>query len=486
MSKLQIQRQKHYAALAIGLIFVGVAIAAVVSSDRWWPGNPTAKNELEPTASAQEHHEDHDLEHGGDNKHEHIGHEHEENAEHNHSPAVHKESTSIVLSENGLKNIGFEPFVIKPTRFDKLVTLPAMIVERPGRSQIYVTAPLTGIITEIYSINGEAVAADQPLFEMRLTHEELVAAQRDFLRTVENLAVVNREIERLNTLEAGVIAGRRVLEQEYEKQKLEASLRAESQAMLLHGFTDDQVAHIRNTGRLLKTITVRAPDHVHTDGSCTEDHPYQIQRLSVAQGEHVEAGQELAVLADHCELHIEGLAFEDDAPLLRQAAEAGRKVSASLLVDDSPGATVKDLELLYVAGQIDPETRAFKFYLSLPNRIALDRKTSDGKRFVEWSFKPGQRMQLKVPIRGWEDQFVLPTTAVVEEDAETYVYRQEGDHFEQVAVQVIDRDQGAVVIADNGALHKGDVIAGKGAFQLHLAITNKSGGRIDPHAGHQH
>ena len=32
----------------------------------------------------------------------------------------------------------------------------------------------------------------------------------------------------------------------------------------------------------------------------------------------------------------------------------------------------------------------------------------------------------------------------------------------------------------------GEVIAAKGAYQIHLALKNKSGGAVDAHAGHNH
>jgi multidrug efflux pump subunit AcrA (membrane-fusion protein) len=423
-----------------------------------------------------------------------VGDEHDEDAtdaehdhaEHAHDHAGHSEVTSIELSEKGLKNIGFEPLTIELTDYQKSLTLPAIVVERPGRSQLHITAPLTGVITKIHSVNGEAVGPGQALFEMRLTHEELVTAQRDYLQTAESLDVVNREIARLKSLTEGVIAGRRILEQEYEKQKLEAALRAGEQAMLLHGITESQIESILDTKRLFRSITVRAPDHVHDGDSCGGDHLFQIQRLAVAQGEQVEVGQELAVLSDHCELHIEGLAFEDDAPSIRDAARLGREVTARLLVGDSPGAEITGLEILYVADQIDLQSRAFKVYVRLPNTLALDKSRSENKRFIEWMYKPGQRMQLSVPVDTWEDQLVLPTTGVVDEGAEVYVYQQNGDHFDQVPVHVLYRDQDAVVIANDGALFPGDVIAGDGAYQMHLALKNKSGGGIDPHAGHNH
>jgi hypothetical protein len=139
-----------------------------------------------------------------------------------------------------------------------------------------------------------------------------------------------------------------------------------------------------------------------------------------------------------------------------------------------------------VAGEIDPDSRAFKVYVRLPNRIALDKTNPGGQRFLEWAYKPGQRMELGIPVETWEDQIVVPTSAVVDEGAEAYVYRQNGDRFDRVPVHIRYRDQNAVVIDNDGALFKGDVIAGKGAYQMHLALKNKSGGAIDPHAGHNH
>ena len=53
-----------------------------------------------------------------------------------------------------------------------------------------VTAPMTGVVTRIYPIQGEAVRPGQPLFEVRLTHEDLLQLQAEFLRTVEELDVI--------------------------------------------------------------------------------------------------------------------------------------------------------------------------------------------------------------------------------------------------------------------------------------------------------
>lgn len=450
--------------VGIGLA-IGIGLAAFATQDQWLPYLTSADSAAEETSA-----------HNSDDAHE----------GHDHGHEGHTEAASIELSDQGLMNIGFAPHEIQPSEFQRTLTLPAIVVERPGRSQIHITAPLTGTVTEIHAVDGEAVEADEPLFEMRLTHEELVNSQRDFLKTIANLKIVNRELARLQGLGEGVIAGKRVLEQEYEQQKLEVALMAEEQALLLHGLTQQQVDEIRKTQKLFRDVTVRAPAHTHSEETCQGPHLFTVQKLGVARGEQVEVGRELAVLADHCELHVEALAFEDDAGAVREAAQADRKVTAQLVTANPKGDVIDGLEVLYVADQIDLQSRALKIYLRLPNQVAMEKSLANGKQFLEWLYKPGQRMLIHIPVETWQDQFVVPTTAVVDEGAEAYVYRQNGDHFDQVPVHVVHRDQNVLVIANNGVLFPGDVIAGDGAYQMHLALKNQAGGGVDPHAGHNH
>lgn len=453
----------------IAILLVGVAAtAAWAMRARWWP---LALNGAVQNASP---------EHGADAD------EHNHADEHDHDHAGHSEATAIELSERALKNINFEPVTIELGAFERALTLPAIVVEQPGRTQVHITAPLTGVVKDIFAVAGEAVEPGSPMFEMRLTHEELVTAQQEYLKNVESLDVVDREMTRLKTLGEGVIAGKRIIEQQYEKQKLEASLRASEQALLLHGLNEEQVQTINTTRKLLTSLTIRAPEHSHIGTDSHQDHWFLVQSLPVSLGEQVEAGQELCVLADHCELFIEGRAFEDDAARLRQAAQEGWSIVAFLMAGERLTEKVEGLKVLYLADQIDPESRAFRFYLRLPNTIALDQRPSSDRRYIEWRFKPGQRMQLRVPVEQWKDRIVLPVDAVVDEGAEMFVYRQNGDHFDRVPIHVEYRDRESVVVANDGALFPGDIVAGKGAYQIHLALKNKSGGGIDPHAGHNH
>lgn len=412
--------------------------------------------------------------------------EHAHEDEHDHGHAGHSEEASIELSANGLKNIGYRPLTLELGTYTQRINLPAMVVERPGQTQIHISSPLTGVVAKIYPKPGSAVAEGSPLFDIRLTFEELVTAQSDLIRTQENLDVVNAEIARLKSLTEGIVPGKRVLEQEYEKQKLEASLKADRQALLLHGLTQEQVDAITQERRLFQTLTVNAPQHAHDGEGCSMDHFFHVQEISVNVGQQVSAGERLGVLADHCELYIEGKAFEDDASRLREAAASGWPVTAKLLAGKGDEETIENLHLLYLADVVDPQSRAFRFYMSLPNEVVADKVAPNGQRYIEWRFKPGQRMEVRVPVAQWTDRLVLPVSAVVEVGAESYVYQQNGDHFDQVPVHVEFRDQESVVIANDGSIFPGDVIAASGAYQIHLALKNKSGGAVDPHAGHNH
>ncbi len=211
----------------------------------------------------------------------------------------------------------------------------------------------------------------------------------------------------------------------------------------------------------------------------------QVQELRVERGQHVTAGESLAILADHSTLLIEGEAFEQDIPQITQAVTKSFPVTALLETKSGTAEKVADLRIAYLANRVDLNSRTLHFYVTLPNRLVRDTETAEGQRFIEWQYKPGQRMQLRVPVEQWTERIVLPTEAVAQDGVENYVFRANGDHFDRQAVRVEYRDPQWVVIANDGSF-PGEKIAFSAAQQLQLALKNKSGGAIDPHAGHTH
>ncbi len=403
-----------------------------------------------------------------------------DHAEHSLSPDV------LELSPQAQANLGVKLATVQLQRYERVITVPGIITERPGKSRLEITAPLTGVVTKIQIARGEAVEPEQVLFQLRLTHEELVQVQAEFLRTAEELDVVEREVARLENLAtSGSIAGKTLLERRYEKQKSEAAMRAQRQALMLHGFSNEQVDEILRTRTLLQFLDVRAPSAEMSAGA--ESPPrFQVLELSVKRGQHVDAGATLAELGDYQLLFIEGTAFEQEIPAIHALASQDWKVSAVIDSEGTNPQVIPDLELEFLEAKVDAESRAFHFYVLLPNELAPSKRPEGVGQMITWKYKPGQRVQLRVPIEKLPDCIVLPATAVAKDGLETYVFQQNGRNFQRRPVQVAVQDPLSVVIANDGSLFPGDKVAANGAQQMLIALKNKSGGAIDPHAGHNH
>lgn len=400
----------------------------------------------------------------------------------------HDEASAIKLSQQARANIGLSTIKIELQPFDRTITVPGLIVERPGLSRFVVTTPMTGVVTRVYPLQGEAVKPGQPLFDVRLTHEDLLQAQTDFLRTVEELDVIRREVARLEKVSAdGAIAGKTLLERQYEQQKQEAHLRAQEQALLLHGLSREQITNIAATRNLVPSLTVQAPRPQDSSRANSSEPFLQVRELTAAQGKYVTAGETLCTLVDYSELYVEGQAFEQDVPAINRAAAEGWGLSVVLgSKADGGGQSLAGLKILYLDDNVNVQSRSLPFYVPLPNQLLREEEKLDGRRFVYWQFKPGQRAQIRIPVQRWENRIVLPIEAVAQEGPELYVFEANGDHFDRRAVHVEYRDQQSVVIANDGTLPVGATVAASAAHWVQLALKAKSGGGVDPHAGHNH
>ncbi|TWU05579.1 efflux RND transporter periplasmic adaptor subunit [Stieleria varia] len=496
--------------------FVATLIIVIIGGFTWQHWFPATKAWVDRTAVSFRN---------GDGE-SHVGEaagEVDSHAGHDHAThAGHDEATSLELSPQAIRNIGLSDETIRPITletFRRSITVPAVVVERPGRSRVQVATPMTGVVTHVHAVQGEAVEPGSLLFQIRLTHEDLVNAQTDFVRTLGELDVENREITRLEQVtRSGAVAGKILLERQYSRDKLKANLGAQREALRLHGLSDDQVNEIERERRLLRELQVFTPSvdshgeaelrltrhfvqanyvledaskHTgsqHTGSQHTGSQhtgPLILQDLAVHKGQSVNAGETLCILTDYDELFIEGLAFEQDIRQLRSASQNGWKVEAIIEQPGSQSHVIEALDIAYLANQVDATSRTLNFYVRLPNEVAKDRR-NDGNRYVEWRYVPGQRMQLRVPVEEMPEQIVVPVEAVASEGAETFVFQQNGSHFDRVPVHVKYRDQYSAVIDNDGSLFPGDVIAMRGAHQMQMALKNKSGGGVDPHAGHNH
>ncbi len=477
---------------------LGLIVAAWALQDFWLPkAKIWAAKQLVATDSAPK--ED-----------DHAGHDH---GGHDHDHAGHDESSSLELSEQARKNIGLTKENVRPVElqtFTRTISVPAIVVERPGQTRIKIVATMTGIITNVNIVSGEAILPGRELFSLRLTHEDMVQAQASYLKTLGDLDVEEKEINRLKKVtNDGAIAGKLLLERQYAKQKLMVDLDAQREALYLHGFSKEQVNQIATTRRLLSHHQIFAPSLSSDSGDISFSESIIrrtsgtsqprvlseeavrpkvliVQELTVNKGDFVAAGDTLCVLADFRELYIQGRAFEHDAAELAVANNNNWDIEAVLEDRAKHKTIISGLKIAYLDNQVESDSRAFNFYVKLPNKVIGNIEESNGHRYITWQFKPGQRMQLRVPVEKIENQIVLPVDAVASAGAERYVFQENGDHFDRIPVHVIYQDQIWAVIENDGSIFPGDIVAYTGAHQMQMALNNKAGGAVDPHAGHNH
>ncbi len=412
------------------------------------------------------------------------------------------DTVSIKLSDQASKNIGLKIDRVKFGPFVKTVTFPGMIIDKSSQTKTVVATPMTGIVTHLYVKEGQAVMPNTLLFKLRLTHEDLVQIQSDYLEILGKLDVENKELIRLKNLKEGIVAAKVVLARQYAIAKLQAVINAKKESLELHGLSESQIKQIEKDRKLLKELSIYAPSfagksekfiltqgkikavsYINKNESKKRKPVYIVQNLKATKGKSLKAGETLCTLADYHNLLIEGAAFEQDSAAITKAADDKWSLTAFREGKKEP---IKNLNILYLSNSVDTDTRALHFYINLPNEITRDVTTEDGAHYINWKYKAGERVQLRVPVEKWKKRIVVPVDAVVQDGAEYFAFRKKGNNYIRIPVHVEYKDREWCVVQNDGSLKLGWKIAFSGAYQIQTALKNKAGGGVDPHAGHNH
>jgi biotin carboxyl carrier protein len=371
-------------------------------------------------------------------------------------------ATKIIVGDPAQKNLGLTAKPLQSTTFWKTITVPGMIVDRPGVSDREVVAPAVGTISQLFHVPGDTVSPGDKLFTLKLASESLQQTQSELYKTTKNIQLAQSRRDRLAGA-GDAIAQARVVEVDNELSRLQVAAQAYRQELTNRGLTDSDINGIAD-GRLLSEITLLAPQQPsgsnplaaspssEPTSAGAQPLAYELQELKVALGEQVRAGQTLCHLSNHQSLAIEGRAFRDETTLLERSVQQGWPVDVDFREEASNVWPAIDQSFLirYIANTIDPATRTFAFLMPLENQY----KTVDHGKGTQilWRFRPGQKVLLRVRIEKLDDVFVLPADAVVFEGADAFVFTQNVNTFERKSVHVLFRDRDQVVLANDGAL----------------------------------
>jgi biotin carboxyl carrier protein len=401
-------------------------------------------------------------------------------------PAAKEDGTIPVrISQQARQNLGLESKKLQTTTYFRKLEVPGVVVDRPGISDRGVVAPLTGVVTKIHAYPGDKVEPDSPLCTLRLVSASLHTSQLELFKATREIELARKEKQRLEGLaEDNSVPRSRVIEIENEIQLMNVNVQAYRQDLAARGLPPDRIEAAAK-GRFVTEIVVRAPDaeaqpasEMASAAAMFVDPPalpagFELESLHVQLGQQVEAGSVLCYLADHRRLLIEGAGFKKDMALIHETAVNGLPIE--VVLEDEEGAdwpALPTFRIHHVANLIDPESRTFSFYLTLDNQ--WQSYAHEGQERWLWRFRPGDRLRLSVAVEKIENVFVLPQAAVVREGPEAYVWRQNGDLFDRIAVHVIHEDSTSMVIPNDGTLRRGSSIAQSGAASLNRVLKAQS------------
>jgi cobalt-zinc-cadmium efflux system membrane fusion protein len=406
-----------------------------------------------------------------------------------------QEAKVLKLSEQARKNLGLVSKAARPQTYWRTIQIPGEIADRPGRSDRGVTSPAVGVVSAIYAFPGDTVRPGERLFALRLFSEYLQNTQAELFKATSETQLIGEEKTRIEALaKTGTIPGSRMIELNQQLRRQQTAIQGYRQDLLTRGLNPEQIDGVAN-GKFVASIDVLAPPLLPAAANANDSRQekliddasqslaYEVQELKAELGQQVQAGQALSVLANHHSLYITGHAFKQDAPFLERAAQKGWPIQVEFAEDDHEKwpALNEKFQIRHLANSINTTSRTFDFFIPLTNQSRSYQQ--DGQTFVVWRFRPGQRVRLHVPVEELQDVLVLPSAAVVREGPEAYVFRQNGDLFNRLPVQVLHEDRLNIVLANDGSVLPGLYLAQSAAASLNRVLKAQaaSGMRADVH-----
>ena len=370
----------------------------------------------------------------------------------------------IIVGDQAQKNLKLTAKPLKAGVFWKSITVPGMVVDRPGVSDRDVVAPAIGIVSQVHRVPGETVEVGDVLFTLKLMSDALHTTQSDLFKSSQDIKLAQAKLKQLIAAGEG-IARYRLTEVENEIKRLQAAVSSYREQLRHRGLSPSDIDGVAE-GRLVSEIPVAVPplaaghdrfplamaSQFESGIERTPEFVFEVEELKVAAGQQVEAGQTLCRLANHQLLAIEGRAFRDEIPLLERSVKEAWPIE----VDFQEPAEAQwppiqqSFTIRHIVNVIDPVTRTFAFHLPLKNQ-SLNVEGPRGPQHL-WRFRPGQKVWLDVRVEKLDNVFVVPTDAVAREGAEAFVFTQNVNTFERKGVHVLFQDRERVVIANDGSL----------------------------------
>lgn len=288
----------------------------------------------------------------------------------------------------------------------------------------HVAARVPGRIERLHAdFTGQPVRRGAPLYE--LYSPDLVATQREYLLALEQ----QRRLAATGSAEAAESAG--------------ALVGAARDRLALWGITDAQIQALERTGRPELSLTFASP----ISGT--------ILQKNVIEGQYVEEGTDLYLLADLSSVWLVAQVYEFELGKLR----IGQPVAASNRA--YPGREFGG-RIAFIEPVLDQRTRTARVRIVLPNRSG--------------ELKPGMfaDAKLRIPV---DDQLSVPRSAVIDTGTRQVVYVETAPgSFEARAVALGDAAGDRVAVLEG--LQEGEKVVAAANFLIDSQAQLASGASL--------
>ena len=408
------------------------------------------------------------------------------------SAHAHEGEAIVELSETAMKNLNLKVGSFESRNYERMIQIPAKIVERLPGGRRMVIAPIAATVSDVFIAPGQAIRPGDPLYELSVTDESIAVAQVKLINLIAEIENVNKQLNRIRPLAVdGSVKQSRVIEAELELSKLKTGYDAACQELLLRGLDESKLTALVKDQTLVREVTVFAPDLPESRSTDTTKDWYTVEDVEALRGSNLRRGASLCTLSYHGDLFIEGYAYESD--LEKLAASDTHGVSFSAEFGESDATYFREgLSLHSISNHVDAESQTFPVYVAISNEIQAERTDDQMRTFISWQFKPGQRAHLNFPVETWADQYVVPIEAIAEEGPQVFIFMKiphthevDGEimqEFKRLPVELAHKDEGYAIIKKGPNVSEYATYALSGAHFLNLAYKQAASGG----GGHSH
>lgn len=306
-------------------------------------------------------------------------------------------------------------------------------VEVPPYGLYSVFSPTTGFIRSAKYLPGDYVKKGAVLTS--ITHPDLVKLQREFLETQSQLAFLENDVKRKETLAATDAASQKAMEQaRADLQMHQARYKGLQAELNLLGISTKS---LEEQGNIQSAIVLRAPVSGY------------ITKVNINNGKLVSPSDLLIEMVDNSHVHLELQVFAKDIMKLKK----GQPIECQL-----PGDTRTYPAEVYLVGKmIDEETKTTRVHGHFEHEPV--------------ELLPGTYVQAKV-FMDVTEVLTVPRSAVITEGEEHFIFVKRGDTFEKVAV-VTGRTDGDYIEIEPLDLGENELMAIKGAYYINGSMRGE-------------